>query len=49
MERLLPDGRVRICSGPHGRDSSLRAPLRGIRFRRRDLNAVKDLKQVISY
>ena len=30
MECLLPDGRVRICSVPHGRDPPLRTPLRGL-------------------
>ena len=38
MECLLPDGRVRVSIVPHGRDQSLRTPLRGAWFRRQDLN-----------
>ena len=30
MECLLPDGRVCICSVPHGRDLPLQTPLQGL-------------------
>ena len=43
MECLLPDGCVRVRIVPHGRDQSLRTPLRGLGLGGKTL--IQDLKQ----